>query len=102
HGEPRRDRQTDPRHFGKVRAFAAEQRLHLPCAIGIAIAKIINVARCFFWHVQTGTAFRCPPRLSSLRRPKAGRSFVWHSTQTSPQQFRFLWHCKIVSSTNRP
>ena len=43
--EPRRNGQTDARHFGQVRAFAAEQRFHFSVAVGFAVAEIINVFR---------------------------------------------------------
>ena len=45
--EARRDRQTDPCHFGQVRAFAAEQRLHLSVPIGLTLAEVINKLRRF-------------------------------------------------------
>ena len=64
------DRQTDPSHFGEVRAFAAEQRLHFPGAVGKPIAKVINVTR-----------------LGRLRRTSGflrDRSFFRNSAQTAP------------------
>src|SRR2546423_6254952 len=45
--KPRRDRKTDPRHLRKVRAFAAEQRLHAPVAVSLAAGEKVNVFRRF-------------------------------------------------------
>ena len=46
--ESRRDRQSDPRHLGEVRAFPAEQCFHLAVAVGFAIAEVVDVFRCSF------------------------------------------------------
>src|SRR5207237_10583898 len=50
--------QTDSRHLGQVGSFAAEQRLHLACSIGLAVAKIVNV----LWRLGffcNGVPLRC-------------------------------------------
>ena len=45
--ESRRHRQTDPCHLREVRAFAPEERLHAPVAIGFPVAEEVNVPRGF-------------------------------------------------------
>ena len=42
-GETRRDGQADAGHFGKVRAFAAEEGLHGAVAVSLLVSKQINV-----------------------------------------------------------
>ncbi len=42
-GETRRHGQPDAGHFGQVGAFAAQERLHRPVAVGLLVSKQINV-----------------------------------------------------------
>ena len=94
--EPRRHGQTDSRHFGQVRALAAQQRLHHAAAVGMAIAEVIHVLRRPGFLAGTRPHIRsrfrrCLPRRSIAKAGRSSRRFS-NPPRSSAHRFSFCCH----------